>query len=145
MNRLEQTFGMVPVSTMVTATAIGVLLAQGVIHLYEAPAQYAEVPYLGVLFALTLAGALVAAVGMVRGASWGWLLGLATAGGPLVGYVLSRSVGIPGVHETALASIFEPLGIACVVAEALFVLIAARVLLRSADRPALAARRAVAD
>lgn len=133
--RLAQTFGTAPVSRMVTATAIGVLLAQGVIHLQEAPAQYAEVPYLGVLFVLTLAGALVAAVGMVRGASWGWLLGMATAGGPLLGYVLSRSVGIPGVHETALVSIFEPLGVACVVAEALFVLIAARVLLAASAQP----------
>ena len=105
MTQLEQIFGPAQVSKAVTGAVIGVLLAQGVIHLSEAPAQYADVPYLGVLFVLTLAGALVAAIGMLRGASWGWLLGLATAGGPLVGYVLSRSVGIPGVQETALASI----------------------------------------
>jgi hypothetical protein len=132
MLRWEQAFSTVQVSKVVTASATGVLLAQGVIHGYEAPAQYAEVPYLGVLFVLTLAGALVAASAMVRGMTWGWLLGLATAGGPLLGYILSRSVGIPGVQETTLASILEPLGIACVVAEALFVLIAARVLLRGA-------------
>ena len=132
MTQWEQAFSTVPVSKAITAAAIAALLAQGVIHGYEAPAQYAEVPYLGVLFVLTLAGALVASIGMRRGMTWGWLLGLATAGGPLLGYVLSRSVGIPGVQETTLASILEPLGIACVVAEALFVLIAARVLLRGA-------------
>jgi hypothetical protein len=145
MTRLEQTFGMVQVGKAITAAAIGLLLAQGTIHLYEAPAQYAEVPYLGVLFVLILAGALVATFGMVRGASWGWWLGLATAAGPLVGYVLSRSVGIPGVQETALASIFEPLGIACVVAEALFVGIAARVLLRGAAPVVRVPARVVAN
>ncbi|HEU5431400.1 MAG TPA: hypothetical protein VFU81_07045 [Thermomicrobiales bacterium] len=112
----------------ILVTAIGLLLAQGVIHLIETPEMYGEVPYLGVLFGLTLAGALVAAVGMARGASWGWLLGLATAGGPLLGYVLSRSIGIPGLRENNLASILEPLGLACVIAEVLFVVLAAWVL-----------------
>ena len=125
----------VTTSTISTAAGVGLLLAQGIIHLSEAPAQYADVPYLGVLFVLTLAGALVATIGLLRREAWGWWLGLATTAGPLLGYVLSRSIGIPGVQETALASILEPLGIACVVAEALFVLLAARVLLGQTDQP----------
>src|SRR5690348_988033 len=74
MDRLDTLLGNVQVSKLATAAAIGVLLAQGIIHGSEAPAQYAEVPYLGVLFVLTLAGALVAAIGMARGMTWGWLL-----------------------------------------------------------------------
>ena len=119
--------GTVRVASVVKWAAIAALLAQGVIHLYEAPEMYSEVPYLGILFVLTLAGALVATVGMWRDEAWGWGLGLATTAGPLLGYVLSRSVGIPGLRETDLASIFEPLGIACVAAEALVVLVALQV------------------
>ena len=56
--------GTVRVASVVKWAAIAALLAQGVIHLYEAPEMYSEVPYLGILFVLTLAGALVATVGM---------------------------------------------------------------------------------
>ena len=124
----------IEVSAPVKYAAMAALLAQGVIHLIEAPQMYAEVPYLGVLFVLTLAGAVVASVGMLRDEAWGWLLGFATAAGPLAGYILSRSVGIPLLHETAVANILEPLGVACVAAEALVVMLAARAISIPADR-----------
>lgn len=39
---------------------------------------------------------LIAAALVIRGKAFGWILGLGATVGPMVGYLLSRSVGIPG-------------------------------------------------
>ena len=75
---------------------------------------------MGVGFVANFIGALVAAVGLYRDALWGWLLGLAVAGGALVMYVVSRSVGLPGFGH-AVGRWFGPLGIISLVVEALFI------------------------
>ncbi len=41
------------------------------------------------------AGAISAAL-LIRGKALGWVLGLAASTGPMTGYVLSRTVGVPG-------------------------------------------------
>ena len=64
--------------------------------------------------------ALVAAVGMSLRKGWGWPLGLVIAVGSLVGYVMSRTVGLPLIPAEPGAWL-EPLGIASLIAEALFV------------------------
>src|SRR5690348_15329274 len=74
-------------------------------------------------------GSVVAAYGIARGnRRWGWALGLLVAGGALLGYVLSRTVGLPGGLTDDIGNWLDPLGVVSIVAEALFVALAGRVL-----------------
>ena len=96
---------------------IGLILAVGVVHLVEIPTHYGISPYLGVLVAVNFALALVAAFGIGRGAKgWGWSLGALISCTALLGYVVSRLLGLPAAPELAgewtsalgsLAMIFE--------------------------------------
>ena len=92
------------------------LIAAGAIHLAELGGV--EVPYLVVGFALsavfTICGA---ALILARAPRLGWLVGGTVAALTLIGYVLSRSVGLPGLHDD-VGNWFEPLGIASVIVEA---------------------------
>lgn len=101
------------------------MLLTGIIHFYDAPDAFSEVAYKGVLFVLNGVGAIVAAIGILRGAAWGWLLGLLIAGGAIVGYVISRTVGMPGLPVDPW---LEPLGVLSLVVEGLFALLAVYVL-----------------
>jgi hypothetical protein len=75
---------------------IVLLLITGVIHLNLAKAEYAEAPYLGILFFAAFYMSLVAAIGIFRGEFlWGWGLGGLIALASCVGYLLSRTVGLP--------------------------------------------------
>jgi hypothetical protein len=82
------------------------------------------------LFLANFFGALLAAIGIYRGNRWGWSLGVLVAGGAFVGYVVSRTVGLPGlpVEEEWL----EPLGLLSVLVEALFVGLSLTIFVRPA-------------
>jgi hypothetical protein len=99
--------------------AIVLIVVVGLIHLIGAPQHYRVAPYVGVGFVANFIGALVAAVGIYRDALWGWLLGALVAGGALVMYLVSRSVGLPG-FEHAVGRWSGPLGILSSVVEVLF-------------------------
>src|SRR5215218_4369406 len=79
------------------AVAIAGLMAIALIHVLQAPDAFAEIGYLGGLFILAAAGCLVLAAVLTRTShdiAW-----IAAGGLPaliLLGYVLSRSVGLPG-------------------------------------------------
>jgi hypothetical protein len=105
---------------MLIPAAILLIVAVGLIHLRGAPPHFRWATYLGVGFVANFIGALVAAVGIYRDALWGWLLGALVAGGALVMYVVSRSVGLPG-YEHAVGRWTGPLGVASVVVEVLFI------------------------
>jgi hypothetical protein len=105
---------------IVAAVAI---VATGLIHLATARDSFGEATYKGLLFVANGVGALVAAVGVYRDrADWGWLLGALVAGGAFLGYVISRTVGLPGLPAEPDAW-FEPLGVASLVAEAVFLIV----------------------
>jgi hypothetical protein len=104
---------------MIRLAAIALIVVVGLTHLIGAPQHYRTAPYVGVGFVANFIGALVAAVGTYRDAMWGWVLGALVAGGALVMYVVSRSVGLPG-FEHAVGRWSGPLGILSVVVEALF-------------------------
>lgn len=112
------------------ATAIGLVLIAltGLIHLVEAPEYWGEVRYVGALFGLTAAGAVLAAVGIMRGERWGWLLGSLIAVSNAVGYVASRTIGIPRFRENSWDTFLEPIGIASLVVELLFIILAVQAL-----------------
>jgi hypothetical protein len=91
----------------------------GLIHLVEAPEYFEEPTYLGILFVANVLGAGVAAVGIYRGErTWDWTLGAGVAGGAFIAYLISCSVGLPGLDEAEFA---EPTGLAALVVEALYV------------------------
>lgn len=72
----------------------------GLIHLLESEEHFGYAPYLGVLFLINFLLAAIAAAGLVRsGRRWAWLLGDFIAGGALLGFVVSRTVGLPGFPE----------------------------------------------
>ena len=71
------------------------------------------------LFVANFVGALISAFGIYRDALWGWLLGVLVAGGAIVAYIVSRSVGLPG-FEHAIGRWFGPLAVASLIVEVLF-------------------------
>ena len=106
-------------SGRLVGAGISLIVIVGLIHLINSPEDLAEGSYTGVLYLANFVGALAAAVGIYRGRSWGWSLGALVAMGAFVGYVISRTVGLPGlpIEEEWL----EPLGVLSLIVEALFV------------------------
>ena len=114
-----------------TRTWAGILLvlATGLIHGVEGPTHYHEAAYQGILFFLNAAGALVAARGISRGATlWGWTLGALLSAGALTLYIVSHTIGLPGLEIDD--EWFEPLGVASLLVEGLYILVYASVMTR---------------
>jgi hypothetical protein len=97
---------------------ISLIVVVGFIHLLEALEELEEVTYLGLLFLANSGGAIAAAIGIYRNYGWGWSLGALVAGGAFVGYVISRTTGLPGMP---VEEWLEPLGVLSLLVEALFV------------------------
>jgi hypothetical protein len=103
--------------------AIAAILGAGLIHAMEARDAFGDATYKGLLFIANGVGALVAAIGIYRDRrALGWLLGLLVAGGAIVAYVASRTVGLPGLPAEPDAWL-EPMGVASVLCETLFVIL----------------------
>jgi hypothetical protein len=103
--------------------AIAAILGTGLIHVMEARDSFGEATYKGLLFLGNGAGALAAAIGIYRGQrALGWLLGLLVAGGAIIGYVASRTIGLPGLPAEPDAWL-EPMGVASLLCETLFVIL----------------------
>jgi len=88
--------------TTINFTRIGAATMAGIaaIHLLLAPEYFEEQGYVGLLFLLGAgAGAFVAARLWRGGDAMTWALGVAISAGMAVGFVLSRTVGLPGFHE----------------------------------------------
>ena len=100
------------------------LLPVGLRHLLDAPDSMEESAIKGPLFYANFAGAILAAVGILMGRTWGWTLGAVIAAGAFVGYIVSRTVGIFGLPPDEW---MEPLGIASLIVEGLFVALFAKV------------------
>lgn len=105
---------------------IGLLSVIGAVHLLYAHGYFVFVAYVGALFYATVAGALVVAVGLVRGARvWGWTLGVLLSASALAGYVASRTIGLPMFPVLPWQ---DPFGLASMAAEALFIILGLSVL-----------------
>ena len=112
---------------------VSLIVVVGLIHLINSPGDLAEGSYTGVLYLANFVGALAAAVGIYRRKRWGWLLGWLVAGGAFGGYVISRTVGLPGLPiETEW---LEPLGVLSLVVEGLFVGLYLAILARPKEEP----------
>jgi len=98
------------------------VFAIGFIHVLDAPDSFHDAAYKGWLFYINGVGSFIAAYGIYRKSSWGWNLGLLIAVGSFIGYMLSRTVGLPQLPAEPDAW-FEPLGIASFIAEGLFAVV----------------------
>src|SRR5215467_432201 len=125
----ESTMNTPTLSRTRTWAGILLVLATGLIHAVEGPANSHEAAYKGLLFFLNAAGALVAARGIYRGAKlWGWTLGVLISAGALTLYIVSHTIGLPGLEIDD--EWFEPLGVASLLVEGLYVIMYASVIMR---------------
>jgi len=123
-------------SRIIKLLAIAAILGTGLIHVVEAREAFGEATYKGLLFVGNGAGALVAAIGIYRDQRvLGWLLGLLVAGGAIVAYVASRTIGLPGLPAEPDAWL-EPMGVAAILCETCFV-----ILFAATRRPGASAAR----
>jgi uncharacterized membrane protein YfcA len=105
-------------SDTLVGAGISVIVVVGLIHLINSPEDLAEGSYTGLLYLANFFGAILAAIGIYRGRSWGWSLGALVSVGALVGYVVSRTIGLPRLPVEE--EWFEPLGLLSLLVEALF-------------------------
>lgn len=123
---------MTNVSKSIMWAGIVSIIITGIIHFIDAPDNFDQAVYKGVLFILNGVGALVAAYGIFRGAFWGWILGLLIAGGAIIGYIISRTVGLPGLKIDP--HWLEPMGVFSLIVEGIFVALAIRALTNNSQR-----------
>lgn len=89
------------VRTQIRRLAAALLAATGALHLVLAPEYLQEKTYIGALFILGGLTALVVAARLwTRHDRQAWALGALIAAGMAIGFILSRSVGLPGFHES---------------------------------------------
>jgi hypothetical protein len=87
--------------TRVRRLGAGLLAATGALHLVLAPEYLQEQAYIGVLFILGGLTALVVAARLWRAEDrLAWGAGAVIAAGMAAGFVLSRTLGLPGFHES---------------------------------------------
>jgi Na+/proline symporter len=89
--------------TSINVTRIGAAAIAGIaaIHLLLAPEYLGEQAYVGVLFLLGAGAGALIAVRLWRGGDpASWALGVAISVGMAIGFVLSRTIGLPGFHES---------------------------------------------
>ena len=116
-------------------------LAVSVIHVMDQGGLTAlkDPAYIGYgWYALEVAGVLTAALLLTRRTTAGWLLALGVAAGPLTGFIITRSVGLPLATED-IGNWTEPIGLASIAAEATLLALALAML-----RPAFLRRRSSA-
>ncbi|MFN8374056.1 MAG: hypothetical protein U0694_14415 [Anaerolineae bacterium] len=107
---------------LLVGAAIALIVVTGLIHFIDAPDNLQEAMYKGLLFLANGAAALFAAVGIYRGSkTWGWALGFLVAGGAFVMYIVSRTIGLPGIGIDD--DWFEPMGLLSLFVEGAFVLL----------------------
>ena len=106
------------------AAATG-LVTVGVIHALEIPGQLAFAAWLTAgFFLLAVAAPLLGLWLLIRPGWRSWLAGGLASAGALAGYILTRSVAVPG-DATDRGNWLEPLGLAAIMIELMTAILAA--------------------
>ena len=109
------------------ARAVGVagLLAIGLIHLLDVQGKFSETPYMAWMYIGLMIGCIFVAAELVRtGSRLAWAAAGGLAASAAIGYVLTRTVGLPQAHGD-VGNWSEPLGLASLLAEGLLVVLSA--------------------
>jgi hypothetical protein len=101
-------------------SGIGLILVIGLTHMYVFPEHFEAKRYIGLSFAALFAGTLLSALWILKGLRWGWALGSILCGVAIVGYVVSRTWGLPGLPG-AIGRWDEPAGTFAVASELFFI------------------------
>jgi hypothetical protein len=119
-------------SSPVAAIAAGLSLAVVAIHWIDQGGMHLKTPtYLGIGYLLLeVAGLAAAAMLLSRLTRQGWALALGVAAAPLLGYTLSRGIGLPAATDD-VGNWTEPLGLLSLVVEAMLLILAGTMVLRS--------------
>lgn len=121
----------------IAARVIGVLLALAVayIHVQDQggfPGNKAP-RYIGIQYYVLEIAALAVALALLAGAGRHtlkvWALAAGVAAGPIIGYVWSRSIGMPNYTDD-IGNWSEPIGLASLLVEGLLLLLAAGLFIR---------------
>ena len=126
------------------ARAIAVVGLAGValIHLLDSPGTFDEQAYKGWLYVGLIAGSIVTAAALIHSSdSRAWLAAALLPLGALAGFVVSRTVGLPGGADD-IGNWTEPLGLASLFVEGCLVALSGAVL--SARLPVANPRRVLA-
>ena len=100
----------------------------GLIHLIDIPGKLHETPYMFWMYLALIVGALVVGAELIRtGSRLAWTAAAGLATGAVVGYVLTRTTGLPQDHGD-VGNWAEPLGIASLWVEGCVVALAGAVL-----------------
>ena len=99
-----------------TLAVVG-LAGVALIHLLDAPGKFEETAYMGWLYVALMIGCVGAAAALIRsGSPRTWLAAALVPVGPLVGYTLTRTVGLPQATDD-IGNWAEPLGLASLFVE----------------------------
>jgi hypothetical protein len=110
------------------ALAVVGLAGIALIHLLDLPDTLRETPYLGALYLALMAGCGILAATLVRGsASSAWRAAAGLSASVFVGYVLSRTTGLPGAGDD-VGNWAESLGMASLFVEGAVISLASAVL-----------------
>ena len=107
-----------------SAAVVG-LAGVALIHLLELQGKLAEVPYLGVGYIALIAASVISGALLIHSNSRiGWMLAGGAALGTIVGFTLTRTVGLP--QSTGdIGNWLEPMGLASLFVEVIVVCVAA--------------------
>lgn len=116
---------------------VAVVAAAGmaVSHIPVIEEHLSEAPYIGVGFVLlTIAGLILMQLLLTRDTLLTWVAALAVSVLALLGYVLSRTIGLPQIGDD-VGNWSEPLGLVAIVSESILLLVAITHLATRTSRP----------
>ena len=132
----EQSVGRTAVTALsVELVGAFALLVTAGVHIADVSGKLEESTYIGVGFILgPIAGALLGAVLLVGGnQTMGWVVGAGISAATAIGYVLSRTSGLPRARED-IGNWGEPIGVLSLIAEGVVLLCVALAATRSRGR-----------
>lgn len=111
--------------TAVRGLGFAGLLGIALIHLLDVIGKMHETPYLGVMYILLMGSSIgVAFLILHRGSRLAWTAGGLLAAMTLIGFILSRTTGLPNANAD-IGNWSEPLGLASLLVESAFVVLSA--------------------
>jgi hypothetical protein len=130
----DQRSGLLPPAPAAAVMVGVVALAETAwIHLKDLSDKFAETPYLGVGYAAIVVAAVAAGFLIVTGRRRGWALAGAMCLATIIGFVLTRTTGLPAATGD-VGNWGEPAGIYALIAEGVVVTTSAYVLTRTYPR-----------